>query len=687
MKANSFSHNFFSRPISNGTDSEHGPEDHAEEDERQLPNNRHVNSVVQVNSDHPRNAPTHQINNTSVATRQSQKQDSFTYPNLPSSREFARRPLHSRRPPDKLRQPPSRDRHHHDHIQAASPVLPVIRNRVENWHRSHVVRPESSMTQKEQPRSKSSSLATHGSTIHDRLFPVVRIKPSPSQNTSLRYSTTSNRKSTIQECVRLDDRQKYQELLQQLSSSKNRPIGNNTLTESFLLNRTALNRTSEVKVTKPPEQIDKRAASPICFDLTNSRSPSVSRSQTPVRSRPMSPQTTSKVNAVKDGLVSSPCVELAWVEEMKERFESSVRISRRKAEEQNEAYKLILKKKELERQKAEEKAKALIEREISIHDVEKEFPLLEPDLEPEEVEEEEALVELTPEMEDEIDRALHPNPPGQELVRGYKIQLTRGDIQTLKGLNWLNDEVVNFFFSMLAERSDNNENLPKVHTFNTFFYPKLMKDGYTSLRRWTKRVDVFSKDLLLVPVHLGVHWCLAVIDFRKKLITYYDSMNGINDKCLNALKEYLTSEHEDKKKSPYDVSGWELIHAKNIPLQLNGSDCGVFACKFAEYLTRDAPISFSQVARDRTLGTVLVRIGGHALFQKTDGMGIPSQDFAVKALDSQSVRAKMQLKQPLWVNYRNGRKEAIGITRWKMSWNGIRNAAKYNTEVCPRQFC
>lgn len=36
MKANSFSHNFFSRPISNGTDSEHGPEDHAEEDERQV---------------------------------------------------------------------------------------------------------------------------------------------------------------------------------------------------------------------------------------------------------------------------------------------------------------------------------------------------------------------------------------------------------------------------------------------------------------------------------------------------------------------------------------------------------------------------------------------------------------------------------------------------------------------------
>lgn len=74
-----------------------------------------------------------------------------------------------------------------------------------------------------------------------------------------------------------------------------------------------------------------------------------------------------------------------------------------------------------------------------------------------------------------------------------------------------------------------------------------------------------------------------------------DNASLTNNLSVFDLREYLTLEHEDKKKSPYDVSGWELIHAKNIPVQLNGSDCGVFACKFAEYLTRDAPISFSQV--------------------------------------------------------------------------------------------
>ena len=36
----------------------------------------------------------------------------------------------------------------------------------------------------------------------------------------------------------------------------------------------------------------------------------------------------------------------------------------------------------------------------------------------------------------------------------------------------------------------------------------------------------------------------------------------------------------------------ELV--KDIPQQENGSDCGMFTCKFAEYLSRDADISFSQ---------------------------------------------------------------------------------------------
>ena len=49
---------------------------------------------------------------------------------------------------------------------------------------------------------------------------------------------------------------------------------------------------------------------------------------------------------------------------------------------------------------------------------------------------------LTDEEEDIVSRALVPRPPQQVLTEGFKLQLTRADIATLGGLNWLNDEVL-----------------------------------------------------------------------------------------------------------------------------------------------------------------------------------------------------------------------------------------------------
>jgi len=63
--------------------------------------------------------------------------------------------------------------------------------------------------------------------------------------------------------------------------------------------------------------------------------------------------------------------------------------------------------------------------------------------------------------------------------------------------------------NLLMERGSGN-NMPKVYSFSTFFYPKLISGGHQSVRRWTKQVDLFSYDYVIVPVHLGMHWCLAV---------------------------------------------------------------------------------------------------------------------------------------------------------------------------------
>ena len=63
--------------------------------------------------------------------------------------------------------------------------------------------------------------------------------------------------------------------------------------------------------------------------------------------------------------------------------------------------------------------------------------------------------------------------------------------------------------NLLMERGE-QENKPKVYAFNTFFYPKITSGGQAAVKRWTRRIDVFAKDYILIPVHLGMHWCLAV---------------------------------------------------------------------------------------------------------------------------------------------------------------------------------
>ena len=76
----------------------------------------------------------------------------------------------------------------------------------------------------------------------------------------------------------------------------------------------------------------------------------------------------------------------------------------------------------------------------------------------------------------------------------------------LEGLNWLNDEVINFFMQMIMSRSSEIDNLPTVYVFNTFFYTKLTssENSYNMLKRWTRKVDIFAHDFILIPLHLGI---------------------------------------------------------------------------------------------------------------------------------------------------------------------------------------
>ncbi|ORZ09256.1 Senp1 mutant in complex with sumo-1 [Absidia repens] len=156
------------------------------------------------------------------------------------------------------------------------------------------------------------------------------------------------------------------------------------------------------------------------------------------------------------------------------------------------------------------------------------------------------------------------------------------DVNKLLPETWLNDEIINFYMVLLMDRatSSTSDSLPSVHCYNTFFCSTLRDQGYDKVKRWTKKVDIFSKRLLLIPINRSYHWTLGVIDLAKKQVLLF--------------LQYLEWEHMDKKKIAYDTSDWQTVMPSDIPQQQNSSDCGVFACTFAERLARNHEFDFGQ---------------------------------------------------------------------------------------------
>lgn len=105
---------------------------------------------------------------------------------------------------------------------------------------------------------------------------------------------------------------------------------------------------------------------------------------------------------------------------------------------------------------------------------------------------------------------------------------------------FLNDVIIDFYLKYLTLHLPKEEQ-SKVHVFSTFFYKRLttkplvaLKRSYPSemdpnltpaqkrharVKNWTKNVNIFEKDFVVVPINESCHWFLAII--------CYPGLNGI----------------------------------------------------------------------------------------------------------------------------------------------------------------
>lgn len=233
------------------------------------------------------------------------------------------------------------------------------------------------------------------------------------------------------------------------------------------------------------------------------------------------------------------------------------------------------------------------------------------------------VVDLTSDTDEDINSNIHQDDERDSINVIAGNPITGYHVGILKGHEWLNDEIVNAYLYTVQSC------YPDVFALSSYFYPKLSKESFTdSLKRWLKPVQLANRRLVLVPINLGnTHWALVAYNVPSRTLSYYDSMmhrkTGMTvlEKCLPVF-QYLHkgepselgecveggegSDHEDDKDNrdsgtdtgddTKDEGLAELLGKLDIgskislripegqARQQDGSSCGVFLCKWAQFL-------------------------------------------------------------------------------------------------------
>ena len=105
------------------------------------------------------------------------------------------------------------------------------------------------------------------------------------------------------------------------------------------------------------------------------------------------------------------------------------------------------------------------------------------------------------------------------------------------------------------------------------------RQDYNKVRRWTTEKKLDWK--VIIPVHQPNHWVLAVVDLKRKVVSYYDSLLGRDRDVVRNLIKWVVDEAENKLNEKWDITEWKEEYPSEIPRQMNGSDCGMFMLNYA----------------------------------------------------------------------------------------------------------
>ncbi|KAJ8985564.1 hypothetical protein NQ317_011524 [Molorchus minor] len=190
-----------------------------------------------------------------------------------------------------------------------------------------------------------------------------------------------------------------------------------------------------------------------------------------------------------------------------------------------------------------------------------------------------------------------------------RISINTEDYVCLAQDQFLNDVIIDFYLKYLVENLS-PEQKPRVHIFSTFFYKRLTtkptkasrksqpseldptltaaQKRHARVKTWTKNVNLFEKDFVVVPINENAHWFLAIICYpgmdgcqtwdgkpyklevqsrrKKKAVTDMEKKGSVKQEKIE--KPIICEEPElsDKDEAEGDDSDLESDDSEELPL-------------------------------------------------------------------------------------------------------------------------
>ncbi|CAN1340961.1 Probable ubiquitin-like-specific protease 2B [Linum perenne] len=177
------------------------------------------------------------------------------------------------------------------------------------------------------------------------------------------------------------------------------------------------------------------------------------------------------------------------------------------------------------------------------------------------------------------------------------VSISKRDVDLLEPETFINDTIIDFYIQYLKNQIPPEEK-HRYHFFNSFFFRKLAdldKDPSSALdgraaflrvRKWTRKVDIFGKNYIFIPVNFGV-----------PCILHMDSIKGTHAGLKNLVQSYLWEEWKQRQEETSEDVSANFLNLRFVPLELpqqeNSFDCGLFLLHYLELFLGEAPANFN----------------------------------------------------------------------------------------------